>query len=73
MTVLTVRVPEDKAMRLKALARQRKISVNQLMNELATRAITEFDVETRFRTLAARGDAKAGLAALDRIEKAVSD
>ena len=35
MTTLTIRLPEDKHERLKALAQARKISVNKLVDELA--------------------------------------
>lgn len=36
MATLTIRIPENKAERLKTLAEQRGISVNKLMEELAT-------------------------------------
>ena len=42
------------------------------MEELATISIVEFDAETRFRTLAARGSTKKGLALLDKLEEAFS-
>lgn len=67
MATLTIRIPETKADRLKRLAEQRGISVNKLMEELATMAIAEFDVETRFRLRAARGSAVRGLAFLDEL------
>ncbi|HAJ90768.1 MAG TPA: toxin-antitoxin system HicB family antitoxin [Rhodospirillaceae bacterium] len=67
MATLTIRIPENKADRLKALAEQRGISVNKLMEELATMAIAEFDVETRFRLRAARGSAARGLRFLDEL------
>ncbi|MBL8639630.1 MAG: ribbon-helix-helix protein, CopG family [Alphaproteobacteria bacterium] len=67
MATLTIRIPENKADRLKILAEQRGLSVNKLMEELATMAIAEFDVETRFRLRAARGSATRGLAFLDEL------
>lgn len=67
MATLTIRIPEGKADRLKTLAEQRGISVNKLMEELATMAIAEFDVESRFRLRAARGSASRGLAFLDEL------
>ena len=67
MATLTIRIPEGKADRLKTLAEQRGISVNKLMEELATMAIAEFDVESRFRLRAARGSAARGLAFLDEL------
>ena len=36
MSTLTIRLPDDKHERLKALAEARKISVNKLIDELAT-------------------------------------
>jgi len=62
MATLTVRLPDDKHQRLKALAKHRHISVNKLMEELSTQALAEFDSEVRFRALAAVGDARRALA-----------
>ena len=70
MSTLTIRLPDDKHLRLRELARHRSMSINKLMEELATISITEFDAETRFRTLAARGSAKKGLALLDKLDAA---
>ena len=67
MSTLTIRLPDDKHLRLRKLAEHRSISVNKLMEELATISIAEFDAETRFRALAARGSAKKGLAILDKL------
>jgi predicted HicB family RNase H-like nuclease len=36
MATLTIRLPDDKHARLRQLAQQRKISLNKLMEELAT-------------------------------------
>lgn len=69
MATLTIRIPADKHSRLKQLAKYRHISVNKLIDELSTQAIAEFDSETRFRALAARGDVKEGLAILDKLDK----
>ncbi len=69
MATLTIRIPTDKHSRLKQLAKYRHISVNKLIDELSTQAIAEFDSETRFRALAARGDVKEGLAILDKLDK----
>ena len=55
------------------LARRRSMSINKLMEELATISITEFDAETRFRALAARGSAKNGLALLDKLDAAFAE
>jgi predicted transcriptional regulator len=68
MSVLTIRLPDDQHERLKTLAAHRSISMNKLVEELATRAVAEFDTELRFRARAARGDPAAGLALLDKLE-----
>ena len=68
MATLTVRLPDDKHERLKALASRRKISVNKLMEELSTQALAEFDSEVRFRALASSGNVKKGLQLLDKLD-----
>lgn len=69
MSTLTIRLPDDTAQRLKSLARNRGLSINKLMEELSTQAIAAFDVETRFRTLAASGDAALALRILERLDR----
>ncbi len=69
MATLTIRLPDDKHQRLKALAKHRHISINKLIDELSTRAIAEFDIENRFRLLAANGKPDEGLAILDKLDK----
>ena len=69
MATLTIRLPDDKHNRLKALAQHKKISINKLMEELSTQALAEFDTETRFRTLAATGNAQRGLKLLNKLDK----
>jgi predicted transcriptional regulator len=68
MSTLTIRLPDDKHARLRQLAKHRDISVNKRIEELATISIAEFDAESRFRALAARGSAKKGLAILDKLD-----
>ena len=68
MATLTVRLPDDKHERLKALASRRKVSVNKLMEELSTQALAEFDSEVRFRALASVGKVKRGLKLLDKLD-----
>ncbi len=67
MTALTVRLPDEKHRRLKALAKSRGTPLNRLIDEMATLMLVEFDSETRFRLRAKRGTGKAerGLALLD--------
>jgi len=68
MSTLTVRLPDDKHERLKSMAQYRKISVNKLIEELSTQALAEFDIETRFRALAATGNVEKGLELLDKLD-----
>ena len=68
MSTLTIRLPDDKHARLRQLAKHRDIRVNKLVEELATISIAEFDAESRFRALAARGSAEKGLAILDKFD-----
>lgn len=70
MSTLTIRLPDDKHLRLRKLAEHRSMSINKLMEELATISITEFDAETRFRARAKCGSAKKGLALLDKLDAA---
>ncbi|MCY4637516.1 MAG: toxin-antitoxin system HicB family antitoxin [Acidobacteria bacterium] len=71
MSTLTIRLPDDTHARMKALARQRAMSVNKLMEELCTIAVTQHDAETRFRTLSARGSIDEGLRVLDKLDDAL--
>lgn len=68
MATLTIRMPDDKHNRLKALAQYRHLSVNKLIEELSTVALTEFDNDVRFRALAATGNISKGLELLDKID-----
>ncbi len=69
MSTLTVRLPDDKHNRLKALAEYKKISMNKLIEEISTQALAEFDTEVRFRTLAATGSTKKGIDLLDKLDE----
>jgi predicted transcriptional regulator len=69
MVTLTIRLSDDKHERLRQLAERRKISMNKLIDELATVALVEFDAETRFRAKAALGSREEGLALLDRLDR----
>jgi predicted transcriptional regulator len=71
MGTLTIRLPDDKHERLKALAQRKNISINKLIEEMSTQTLAEFDSETRFRVLAARGDIKRGLKLLDKLDAAL--
>jgi predicted DNA-binding protein len=69
MSTLTIRMPDDKHERLKALARSQSISINKLMDELATVALANFDARVRFETRARRGDVDEALRLLDRLDQ----
>lgn len=68
MTALTVRLPDEKHRRLRALAQSRGTTLNSLIDEMTTLILVEFDAETRFAIRAARGapKAKRGKALLDK-------
>ncbi|MFM8259072.1 MAG: toxin-antitoxin system HicB family antitoxin [Vulcanococcus sp.] len=68
MSALTVRLPDDKHERLKALARSRGTTLNRLIDDMTTQMLAEHDAETRFRLRAARGAGREerGLTLLDR-------
>jgi predicted transcriptional regulator len=68
MTTLTIRLPDDKHSRLKALAQSRGVSINKLMEELSTLALAEFDARTRFQALAMQGDTAQGLDVLQQLD-----
>ena len=71
MSTLTIRLPDEKHARLRQLARQRQLSLNKRIEELATVALAEFDAETRFRARAAKGSPERGIHLLDRLDVAV--
>ncbi len=69
MATLTIRVPDAHRDRLAAMAAQRGVSVNKLMEELSIRALTEHDTEMCFRLRAARGKVERGLPVLDKLDR----
>jgi hypothetical protein len=68
MATLTLHLPDEKHARLRQLVQQREISLNKLMEELATIALTEFDAETRCRARGLRGSVAGGLRMLDKLD-----
>jgi predicted DNA-binding protein len=68
MIALTVRLPDEKHRRLKALAKNRGTPLNRLIDEMTTLMLAEFDAETRFAVRAARGTGQEamGLVLLDK-------
>ena len=67
MSTLTIRLPDDKHEQLKSLAESRKMSMNRLIDELATIAIANHDAQLRFQVRARKGSGKRALAILDRL------
>lgn len=74
MTAFTVRLRDEKYHRLQELARGQKISVNRLIDELATLYLAEQDLEARFQARAQRGRGKEerGLALLAKAQGKIS-
>jgi HicB family len=68
MANLTIRLPDDKHLRLKKLAESQGLSINKLIEELSTIALVEFDTHTRFKLLSAKGDRAVGLKLLDKLD-----
>lgn len=69
MSTVTLRLPNEKHQRLKTLAKARQLSVNKLMDELATLALAFHDIELRFRALSAQGNRQRALRVLDKLDK----
>jgi predicted DNA-binding ribbon-helix-helix protein len=67
MSAITFRLPDSKHDRLKELAKNQKISVNKLLEELTTIAITEFDAKTRFEIRASKANIAQSLKTLDKL------
>ena len=70
MSTMTIRMPDDKHARIKQLARAQKISVNKLLEELATAMLVGHDAEVRFRAMAGMGNPAQALKILDHIDTA---
>lgn len=69
MATLTIRLPDDTHERLRQLAQDRGVSLNKLFEEFSVASLAEFDAETRFRLLAAKGDPEQALAILDKLDE----
>ena len=68
MNTLTLRVPEDLAMRLKSAAEARGVSVNKLITEISVQALAAYDTESRFKAMAVKANIPAALSILDRLD-----
>lgn len=69
MATLTIRLPNDTHERLKQLAQHRGVSLNKLFEEFSVASLAEFDAETRFRLLAAKGSREEALRVLDELDQ----
>ncbi len=69
MATLTIRIPDAHRDRLAALAAQRNLRLNKLMEELSIRALAEHGTEMPFRMRAARGDSNRGLEVLGKLDR----
>ena len=68
MSKLTIRLTDDTAERLEALARSRGLSVNGPIEEMSVQALAAWDAERRFRSMAAEGDTTQALPILERLD-----
>ena len=68
MSTLTIRMPDDTHARLRDLARVRGVSINKLIEEMATATLAAHDAEVRFRLMASRGNPKRLEATLRRLD-----
>ena len=69
LSTLTIRLPDDKHERLKALVRSNSISVNKLIDEHVTAALANCDARVRSETRTARGSPKRALPLLDKLDR----
>ena len=78
MGSLHLRIPDEKHQRLKELAKSRNISINKLLEELTTMALSEYDLETRFKQTrfklrASRGSTEKALEVLNKLKQDFED
>ncbi len=73
MAAINIRLSDEKYERLKKLAKAKNISVNKLMEELATMALAEYDLETRFKVRASRGSTEKALEVLEKLKEDYRD
>jgi len=70
MATLTVQLPDEKHSRLLRLARVRRVTVDQLLEEASSAVLADSDAQTRFAARARRGSAAQGLKLLGKLDKA---
>ena len=69
MSTLTIRLPDETAQRLKAMAKSRGLSTNKLIEQLSAHGLAAWDTENHFRAMAATGDVRKALDVLDRLDQ----
>ena len=65
---LTITLADDKLERLQSMAADRGISLHELIEELSTAVLAEFDAFRRFQELTKNIDGDAGLKLLDKLD-----
>lgn len=69
MATLTINIPDAHRDRLAALATERSLSLNELIEDLSMRALAEHNTDRRFGRRAARSHAGHGLELLDELDR----
>ena len=69
MSTLTLRIDDEKHARLRRMSELQGVSMNRLMDELATIALAQHDAETRFRARAVKGSPATGLKVLEKLDR----
>lgn len=69
MKTIKINISASKHKRLKQYAKEQRVSLNKLFDELATVALAQFDAKTRFTLMAAKGDTRRGMELLDKLDK----
>ena len=61
MGAVTLRLPNGRHQRLKVMAQSYSVSLNELVEQVTAQALTENDIELRYRHMTAIGSAERGL------------
>jgi hypothetical protein len=69
MSTLTLRIADEKHARLRQLAAAQGVSMNHLLDELATIALAQHDAELRFQLRAQSGSKEKGIRLLNQLDK----
>lgn len=64
------RLQDDQLQPPNSMAQANGLSLNELREQLSAHALTENDIELRYRRLAATGSVKRGLELLDKLDQA---